>query len=79
MKWEDDIVPILRWMEDEGIKEIVPVLPSAELDPEKRLELADIMTSILKISPKKKKNKDSQFGSSKFEKNFLERAIREKK
>ena len=43
-KWKDDIVPILRWMEDEGIEEIVPVLHSTELVPEKRLELADIMT-----------------------------------
>ena len=44
MKWKDDIVPILRWMEAEGIEEIVPVLHSTELVPEKRLELADIMT-----------------------------------
>src|SRR3989338_7504538 len=43
-KWKDDIVPILRWMEYEGIEEIVPVLHSTELVPEKRLELADIMT-----------------------------------
>ena len=36
MKWKDDIVPILHWMEDEGIEESVPVLHSAELVPEKR-------------------------------------------
>ena len=35
MKWKDDIVPILRWMEEEGIEEIVPVLHSTALVPEK--------------------------------------------
>ena len=44
MKWVQDIVPILKRMEEFGIEEISDVLYSTDLVPEKRAELMDILS-----------------------------------
>ena len=44
MKWVQDIVPILKRMEECGIEEISDVLYSTDLVPEKRAEWMDIMS-----------------------------------
>ena len=44
MKWVQDIVPILKRMEECGIEEISDVLYSTDLVPEKQAELMDILS-----------------------------------